>query len=137
MTASEMQAITVLSDMVKQNAITAQRDHDDTVKLLMETESRLIMKIDEKDMAIASIVEHCAVRKREVDAVLAREMVSTDAHIAAAKIEAVAESKPKPSIYFLATKGAFEGLFRFTSRAAVLATLVAGVVTLLDKLHVF
>ena len=134
MTAAEASAITILTEMVKQNAVSARKDHEDTARRLSETEVRLVAKIDEKDLAIKTIIDHCAVRKREVDAALAKELVATDAHIAAAKLEAVAEALPKPSVYVLATKGAMEGLFRFASRAAVVVALAASLLVLIDKL---
>lgn len=77
---------------------------------------------------------HCREREEEVNTILARRQVMFDAEIAAAKLEAVAEAR-KPSVYAMATKGAFEGFVRFATRAVLVIALISGLIALLDRLN--
>lgn len=93
---------------------------------------------------VDGVETHCHERAIEVDAALAKHTLVVDAEIAAAKVETKAEAVAemavqvaeirKPSVYKLATKGAFEGLVRFALKAAVIAGLLSSIVVLMDKL---
>jgi hypothetical protein len=131
MTAAELKAIDQLGNRFDDFREDNKAGHQDIKDYIKGVETRLTKKVDED---IAPITSHCKDRQLEVDAILARGLVSTDAHIAAAKVEAIAESTPKPSVYMLASKGAMDGLIRFASRAAIIVALLAALVALIDKL---
>lgn len=139
MTPAEFNAITVLGERLNDFRDDNKASHQELKYFIKSVEDRLTRKICEKDAArdaaTKQLISHCQERELEVNASIAKVVVATDAHIAAAKVEAVAEAKPKPSIYKQATQGALEGLLRFAAKATVLVILAGGCLTLLDKLH--
>lgn len=130
MSPAEVTAIEQLSKRFDDFREDNKTGHEDIKAFIKDVEDRLIKKIGDKDTAIKAIAAHCKDRELQVDAALARTLVATDAHIAAAKIEVLADAKPKPSVYALATKGALDGLLKFAAKAAIVVGLLAALLGL-------
>lgn len=132
MTAAELKALDLLGKRFDDFREDNKEGHSEIKRAIEGVEERLTLKLVEKDDAIKAIAIHCKDRQSEVDAALARTLVATDAHIAKAKLDAVAEAT-KPSVYAQATKGFFDGMARFAAKAAIVVGLVGACWALLDK----
>lgn len=132
MTAAELKALDLLGKRFDDFREDNREGHGEIKKAIEGVEERLTAKLAEKDDAIKAIAVHCKDRQTEVDAALARALVATDAHIARAKLDAVAEAT-KPSVYQLATRGALAGIANFAAKAAIVVGLIAACWALLDK----
>lgn len=116
------QTIELLTKLIDQTTEIAAANHGDTLTRLRETEGRLAKKIEEQGVRVDNVITHCADRKREVDALIAAGLVTTEASITRAALAAVTEAT-KPSPYRIVTKG----LANFAVKLVAFAAACTGV----------
>jgi hypothetical protein len=126
MTAQEIQAIQLLNDHLKTFIEENRVGHQDIKDFIKDVEVRLTKKVDDRGADIRAITQRCKERQIEVDAMLARGLVTTDAHIAAAQLAAVAEAT-RPSAWSIVTKGLANFAVKLVAFCAAVGAVVIAV----------
>lgn len=135
MTASDNQAIAVLTDMFKQFMQDNADAHRDIKQLISETERRLCNKIEARDAEIKAIVAHCREREIEVDAILAKREEKFEGEIQQARMAAIEEAR-KPSVIRQAGGLLGRRFWRLVLGLAVVLGLISTLLLVLERFSV-
>jgi hypothetical protein len=135
MTAAENQAIQILSAHLQSFIEENRSGHQEIKDFIKDVKEQLCKKIEEKDVRIREIVEHCKQREIYVDSLLAERTKMFEAKIAAAEAEAISMAT-RPSETRVAGKWLGRLTVRFVTVAALFVGFFATLLLVLERLHV-